>query len=139
MVKKTAVGYIRCSTPKQLKGYSLERQMIGCKEWALRNNVELMEIVVDVGTGYEGYHMKESSSGRKGNLGRWVKSLVNDFDIPDYFIFEYGDRVSRSFDATVELMNKLSDYDIQPVAVGIYDDIPYRPLTQEEKTLIYKA
>ena len=139
MVKKTAVGYIRCSTPKQLKGYSLERQMIGCKEWALRNNVELMQIVVDVGTGYDGYHLLETSKGRKGNLGRWVSSLVNGFDIPDYFIFEYSDRLSRSYSATVELMGIFEKYDIQAVSTGIYDDIPYRPLTQEEKTLIYKA
>ena len=134
--KKTAVGYVRCSTPKQIKGSSLERQFEACKMWCRDNNVELLKVVVDVGTGYDGFHIQERKAGKSGNLGRWLNSLVEGWDIPDYFVFEETDRLSRCPFAYVDIRSKLKNLDIDMITTGVYEELYF--LTEEEKKLIYK-
>lgn len=135
-IKKTAVGYIRCSSPGQVKGTSLERQYEGCKIWCRDNDVELMKVVVDVGSGYEGFHLKERKSLKAGNLGRWLKSLDNGWDIPDYFIFELDDRLTRCAESYFKIRDRLKAMDIVMKGTGVYDEIYF--LTAEEKKAIYK-
>ncbi len=134
--KKTAVGYIRCSTPSQVKGSSLERQYEGCKLWCRDRNVELLKVVVDVGTGSEGFHLQERKVGKSGNLGRWLSSLESGFDIPDYFIYEEDDRLSRCPYAYMEVRGKLKNLDVNMQVTGIYQELYF--LTPEEKKQIYK-
>ena len=44
---KKAVIYSRVSTTEQTKGYGIETQVNGCKEYAARNNLEVIEIIKD--------------------------------------------------------------------------------------------
>lgn len=44
---KKAVIYSRVSTTEQTKGYGIETQVNGCKEYALRNGLEVIEIIKD--------------------------------------------------------------------------------------------
>ena len=86
-----AYSYIRMSTPEQLKGDSLRRQLARTREYAERNNLDLIESFDDIGiSGFLG------KNAELGALSRF-KTLVDEGEIGtgSYLIVESMDRLSR--------------------------------------------
>lgn len=137
--QKTAVIYVRCSTYSQLAKSSLDRQYRICKKWCAENNVTIMKVLADVGSGYDGYHLSEKlKSPKKGNLGRWMRSLKDGWDIPDYFLYEEMDRLSMSPFVYVDIRADLKSMDIEPKRIGLPFDVDWKePLTYAEAQQIY--
>ena len=46
---KHAVFYLRVSTDEQVKGMSLENQLLACQQWAASNGIAVREIFRDEG------------------------------------------------------------------------------------------
>ncbi|MCA9953884.1 MAG: recombinase family protein [Anaerolineales bacterium] len=85
MMKK-AVIYSRVSTTEQTKGYGIETQVSGCKEYALRNNLEVIEIIQEDVSGAT--RLEE----RKGGLR--LLELVNNGTVDTVIVWRL-DRLSR--------------------------------------------
>lgn len=93
MNKPLAYSYIRMSTERQLKGDSLRRQMELSREFADKNNLELVENfdLHDIAvSAYQGDNIKT------GALGEFLDA-VNHGEIPEgsYLLVESFDRLSR--------------------------------------------
>ena len=89
--KPKAYSYIRMSTPEQLKGDSLRRQLARTREYAERNGLDLIESFDDIGvSGFLG------KNAELGALSRF-KSLIEQGDIEpgSHLIVESMDRLSR--------------------------------------------
>ena len=89
--KPKAYSYIRMSTPEQLKGDSLRRQLARTREYAERNSLDLIESFDDIGvSGFRGRNAE------LGALARF-KNLVEQGEIKSgsYLIVESMDRLSR--------------------------------------------
>ena len=86
--KPKAYSYIRMSTPDQIKGDSLRRQLARTREYAERNGLDLIESFDDIGV--SGFRGKNSELGA---LARF-KSLVEQGEIVSgsYLIVESMDR-----------------------------------------------
>lgn len=91
IARPKAYSYIRMSTPDQIKGDSLRRQLARTREYAERNGLDLIESFDDIGI--SGFRGKNSELGA---LARF-KSLVEQGDIASgsYLIVESMDRLSR--------------------------------------------
>src|ERR1700722_1086131 len=79
-----AYSYIRMSTPEQLKGDSLRRQLARTREYAERNDLDLIESFDDIGiSGFLG------KNAELGALSRF-KALVDEGEIAagSYLIVE---------------------------------------------------
>jgi len=90
-MKPRAYSYIRFSTPQQVKGSSLKRQLEKSQKYVKEHNLELDETLRDTGlSAYKGDHIK------KGALGSFL-SLVRAEKIPENSILlvESLDRISR--------------------------------------------
>lgn len=89
--KRKAVSYIRMSTDAQLQGSSLARQTKLAQDYCLKNNLELVEELQDIGlSGYSGAHRA------KGQLGLFFEGLKNGTISKDIvLIVENLDRLSR--------------------------------------------
>ena len=87
---KKLYSYIRFSTPEQLKGDSLRRQMELAKDYADQHNLELTQVSDQGVSAFRGKNLE------KGNLGRFVQ-LVNDGKIEEgsTLLIESFDRLSR--------------------------------------------
>ena len=86
-----AYSYVRFSTPEQMKGDSLRRQLEQSRRWADEHNVELDESLQDIGvSGFKGKNRTE------GALGRFL-DLVQHGKIErgSYLLVESLDRLSR--------------------------------------------
>lgn len=139
MSGKTAVVYIRCATPQQLSGSSLERQLRLSKMWCEANNVVITEIVSDVGIAYEGQHLKECKSPRKGNLWRLFKRLSEGFDNPDYFVYESWDIITKNVHLNGVVCEGLRNLGVIPEACGTSSNIDWGiKLNDYEKQMIYQ-
>lgn len=89
--KAKAYSYIRMSTPEQMKGSSLQRQLGRTREYAQANGLDLIESFDDLGTSaFRGKHAEF------GALKRFL-ALVDSGDIESgsYLIVESMDRLSR--------------------------------------------
>lgn len=139
--KKTAVIYVRCSTQDQLRGSSLDRQYRYCKMWCEWKDVEIIRVLADVGSGYDGYHLGTNfRSEKKGNLGKWMRGLEDKVCVPDYFIYEEGDRFCMSPLIRCHLAGILREHGVTPLTVGMYEEIDWKVnLTEKEKQQIYQA
>lgn len=140
-MKKTAVIYIRCSSAKQVSGSSLERQLRYCKMWCEENDVDVVDIVADVGSGWSGTHLTYHTSTRKGNLGRLLKGYEHGFaHKPDYFVYESGDRLCRDYPLGQQIRQHLKSLGISPEYVSTEDveDFWKPPLSPSEKMSIYQ-
>jgi DNA invertase Pin-like site-specific DNA recombinase len=96
-----AYSYIRMSTPEQLKGDSLRRQMARTRRYVEEHNLDLIESFDDLGvSGFRG------KNGELGALARF-KDLVEQGEIEkgSYLIVESMDRLSRQnvMDAFLQL------------------------------------
>lgn len=119
---KTAAVYVRCSTASQVGTSSLPRQLVCCKMWCAKNNIKIVEIIADVGSGYDGYHLDYSKfkSSRKGNLGKTLNKYESDPSTrPDYFIYEDMDRLCRNWDMYFSLVDRISNLGIEPESMGV--------------------
>jgi DNA invertase Pin-like site-specific DNA recombinase len=90
-MKAKAFSYIRFSTPEQLKGDSLRRQLEASRKYALDNDLDLDESLQDLGV--KAFH---GLNRLKGALGRFLQ-LVKSGRIArgSYLIVENLDRLSR--------------------------------------------
>lgn len=88
--KVKCFSYVRWSSEKQTKGTSLERQLAKTKEFAKKNNFELIELVDSGISAYKGNNIK------KGALGSFIQA-VKDNVIPkgSWLVVENLDRLSR--------------------------------------------
>lgn len=138
--KKTAVIYVRCSTQDQLRGSSLDRQYRYCKMWCEWKDVEIIRVLADVGSGYDGYHLGTNfRSDKKGNLGKWMRGLEDKVCVPDYFIYEEYDRFCSSPFLLCELHAILRLQGITPGPVGMGVEVDWKvKLTEKEKQQIYQ-
>lgn len=106
---KKAFSYIRFSTPEQLKGDSLRRQLDDAHDWCDERGVELDDSLRDLGkSAYRGSHAKF------GALRRFL-DLVEDGTVPrgSFLIVESLDRLSR--EAVLDALPRLLDL----IAAGI--------------------
>lgn len=86
------ISYLRFSSPEQLKGDSVRRQLALGEEWANRHGMVIANTVRDLGvSAFRGKNAAE------GNLSRFL-SLVDDGKIPrgSVLLVEQLDRLSRS-------------------------------------------
>jgi len=100
---KKAIAYIRFSTDDQKEGNSIERQTANVEAYCRRNDLELVETLIDEGkSAYKGAHLTD------GKLGKFVADLgrYRGFAL----LIEDLDRLSREGIAgTFELLKKLID------------------------------
>lgn len=139
-MKKTAAMYLRCSTTGQVDGSSLERQLRYCKLWCGENDVDVINIVVDVGSGWDGKQLIPKKSKKSGNLGRIISHYENGYaEKPDYFIFEDYDRFSRCWHVARDLALRMKGMGIQICSVGMnYDNIWGSKLELHEYVAIHQ-
>jgi len=91
MMQKKAYSYIRFSTPEQIKGDSLRRQLDGSRQWAEDNDYELDTSMRDLGiSAYSGANRTE------GALKKFI-DLIQQGQINEgsVLILESLDRLSR--------------------------------------------
>jgi len=90
-MQKKAYSYIRFSTPQQLKGDSLRRQLEGSRQWADENNYELDTSMRDLGlSAYKGANQT------LGSLKKFIDLIdQGQIDEGSVLILESLDRLSR--------------------------------------------
>lgn len=89
-----AYSYIRFSTPEQLKGDSLRRQLELSKEYAAENNLELDTTLKLRDLGLSAYH---KTNVEKGALGGFLQAIKDGRIKPgSYLLVESLDRLSRA-------------------------------------------
>jgi DNA invertase Pin-like site-specific DNA recombinase len=105
----TAYSYIRCSTPEQLKGDTLRRQLADTKEWAAKHGHVLDDTLRDLGrSAFKGAHAKFGAL-------RAFLDLVEGGEVAkgSYLVVESLDRLSR--EAVLDALPRLLDL----IAAGI--------------------
>jgi DNA invertase Pin-like site-specific DNA recombinase len=128
---KRAISYIRFSTPEQLKGDSLRRQLewgvnlCKTKDWYLDESLSLRDL------GKSAYH---GANAVKGALGAFLKAIESRKVKPgDVLIVESIDRLSRErIDDAYELFRR-----ILKTGVEIYTREPERHYTKESLNQIF--
>lgn len=92
-VKPKAYSYLRFSTPEQMKGDSLRRQLSMAREYAERHGLELDEELSFQDLGVSGYRGKNLENGRLGEFLEAVRQGL----VPkgSYLLVESLDRISR--------------------------------------------
>ena len=138
---KTAAIYLRCSTEKQVSGSSLERQLRYCRNWCATNDVTYTDIVVDIGSGWDGANLSYHTSTRKGNLGRLLKGYEHGFvQKHDYFLYESGDRLCRDIFLRIDIQRHLRSLGITPeqTVTEPAEDFWTERLPPSEKVAIYQ-
>jgi DNA invertase Pin-like site-specific DNA recombinase len=114
--KSKAYSYIRMSTPEQLKGDSLRRQLARTRDYAEKHDLELIESFDDLGiSAFRG------NNADFGELARF-KDLVDSGDIErgSYLIVESMDRLSR--DKVTKAFARLSDIINKGIILVTLDD-----------------
>jgi len=114
--KPKAYSYIRMSTPEQLKGDSLRRQLARTREYAENHDLELIESFDDLGiSAFRG------NNAEFGELARF-KDLVDSGDIErgSHLIVESMDRLSR--DKVTKAFARLSDIINKGIILVTLDD-----------------
>ena len=111
-----AYSYIRMSTPEQMKGDSLRRQLSRTRDYAEKHDLELIESFDDLGiSAFRG------NNADFGELARF-KDLVDSGDIEpgSYLIVESMDRLSR--DKVTKAFARLSDIINKGIILVTLDD-----------------
>ena len=114
--KSKAYSYIRMSTPEQLKGDSLRRQLARTRDYAEKHGLELIESFDDLGiSAFRG------NNAEFGALARF-KDLVDSGNIErgSYLIVESMDRLSR--DKVTKAFARLSDIINKGIILVTLDD-----------------
>jgi len=90
-MQKKAYSYIRFSTPEQIKGDSLRRQLEGSRQWAEENGYELDTSMRDLGvSAFSGANRTE------GSLKKFIDLIEQGhIDEGSVLILESLDRLSR--------------------------------------------
>lgn len=90
----TAYSYIRFSTPQQLKGGSLERQLEATEQYVTENGLVLDETLNLRDLGISAYRGKNVE---RGALGAFIKAIkAGKVKVGSYLIVESLDRLSRA-------------------------------------------
>lgn len=127
-----AYSYVRMSTDMQLKGHSLERQKEKSREYAIRNNLHLVENFEDIGvSAFKGKNVKD------GMLGQFI-TLIENNSIPvnSYLLIESLDRLSReNIFESIPLFIKILKSGIK--IVTLIDENVYGAENADFKDLLY--
>ncbi len=129
-----AYSYIRFSTPDQMKGDSLRRQMEVSKKYAATNNLEFDKSLTIKDLGISAY---KSTNTKRGNLGLFLKAVESGrVDKGSYLLIESLDRLSRAtvFEALTQFISIIND-DI--VIVTLVDDRTYKKGSINENELMF--
>lgn len=115
-----AYSYIRFSTPEQLKGSSLERQLEASRQYARDHGLDLDESMQDLGlSGFHGIHRT------RGALGEFLKLIdAGKISKGSYLIVENLDRLSRQ-DVLTALNLFTSIIDAGITLVTLQDSMEY--------------
>lgn len=116
MQRPKAYSYIRMSTPDQLQGDSLRRQLARTKKYADENGLEIVDRFDDLGvSAYRGHNIEF------GALKRF-RELVDSGEIPrgSYLIVESMDRLSR--DKVMKALTHLTDIVNRGITLVTLDD-----------------
>lgn len=127
--KPKAYSYIRMSTPEQLKGDSLRRQLARSRDYAERHGLELIESFDDLGvSAYRGMNAEF------GDLARFKAQVENgEIERGSYLIVESMDRLSR--DKAFKAFKRLSDIiDCGIILVTLDDGQVYSEDTFEQES-----
>lgn len=114
--KPKAYSYIRMSTPEQLKGDSLRRQLARSREYAEGNGLELIESFDDLGV--SGFHGLNAEFGHLARFKHQVES--GEIERGSYLIVESMDRLSR--DKAFKAFKRLSDIIDSGIILVTLDD-----------------
>ncbi len=105
-MKRPAISYLRISTPKQMHGSGISRQLENTRSYCERKNLELKEDLRDVGlSGYKGHNVS------RGQLGEFLDGIrEGTIDRNVVLVVESLDRLSRqnplqAFTQFVEILN----------------------------------
>ena len=105
-MKRPAISYLRISTPKQMHGSGISRQLENTRSYCERKNLELKEDLRDVGlSGYKGHNVS------RGQLGEFLDGIrEGTIERSIVLIVESLDRLSRqnplqAFTQFVEILN----------------------------------
>lgn len=105
-MKRPAISYLRISTPKQMHGSGISRQIENTRAYCERKNLELKEDLRDVGlSGYKGHNVS------RGQLGEFIEGIrEGTIDRNIVLVVESLDRLSRqnplqAFSQFVEILN----------------------------------
>ncbi len=129
-----AYSYIRFSTPDQMKGDSLRRQMEVSKKYAATNDLEFDESLTIKDLGISAY---KSTNTKRGNLGLFLKAVESGrVDKGSYLLIESLDRLSRAtvIEALTQFISIIND-DI--VIVTLVDDRTYKKGSINENELMF--
>lgn len=105
-----AVIYTRVSTEEQAKhGYSLAKQELECKNFAVRNGYGILKIFKEEGV--------SAKSTNRPKLQELIKYCIENKKIVDYIIVWRFDRFTRNLEDQTALFSKLSKYGIRVLSV----------------------
>ncbi len=134
IVMTKAYSYIRFSTPDQMKGDSLRRQMEISKKYAETNDLEFDESLTIQDLGISAY---KSTNAKRGNLGLFLKAVESGrVDKGSYLLIESLDRLSRDtvFEAMSQFISIIND---GIVIVTLVDDRAYKKGSINENELMF--
>lgn len=134
--KPKAYSYVRLSTPEQLKGDSVRRQLKATDDYVRANNMELVEIMQD-----RGVSAFKGKNAELGELSR-ILDMISDGTIAEdsYLIVEAFDRLSRqNIMEAIALFSKIIQAGVN--IVTLVDGKVYRRSSVGENSidLIYAA
>lgn len=98
----TAYSYTRVSTPEQIKGDGIKRQIEKAELYAAQHGLELDTTLHLSDKGVSAYH--GDNFGEDGALGSFVKLIGNVVPVGSYLLVEALDRISR--ENTLSAMNR---------------------------------
>jgi serine type site-specific recombinase len=105
-----AVIYTRVSTEEQAKhGYSLAKQELECKNFAVRNGYDILKIFKEEGV--------SAKSTNRPKLQELIKYCIENKKFVDYIIVWRFDRFTRNLEDQTALFSKLSKYGIRVLSV----------------------
>ncbi len=105
-----AIIYTRVSTEEQAKhGYSLSKQELECKNFAVRNGYDILKIFKEEGV--------SAKSTNRPQLQKLIKYCIENKKSVDYIIVWRFDRFTRKLEDQIALFGKLDKYGIKVLSV----------------------
>lgn len=102
---KQAIVYLRVSTEEQVKGASLDTQLMACQAWASNNGIGIMRTFREEGA--------SAKTIKRPVLKQLIEYLEENGDQINYMITYQWDRFSRHVDTHAELKRILKPYGIE--------------------------
>ncbi len=109
-----ALGYTRVSSIEQVDGYSLENQADAIKEFANRENIDLVKIYVEKG--------KSAKNTDRAELQKLLSYCSKNSNSVDHIIIFDLQRLARNLEDQLTIMSKLNRYNITLLSVKENND-----------------